>query len=84
MLTYKIAMASVALCSALLLASYLKAAEVDPADLVKPPVAQMNRSLYTKPAETAPKPVVTLPRRPVSTHEPTPVSAQMNRVLYDR
>lgn len=84
MLTYKIATASVTLCAGLLLASYLKAAEVDPAAPLKPPVAQMNRPLYTKPAETAPKPVVTLPRRPVSTYAPTPVSAQMNRVLYDR
>ncbi|MGL4279705.1 MAG: hypothetical protein ACRCS0_05010 [Albidovulum sp.] len=84
MLTYKIATASVTLCSGLLLASYLKAAEVEPAAALEPPVAQMNRALYIKPAEVAPKPVMTLPRRPITRHEPAPVSAQMNRVLYGR
>ena len=84
MLTYKIATASVALCSTLLFASFIKAAELDPQVTTKPPVAQMNRTHYVKPAEAEPKLVMTFPRRPVRKPEPAPVSAQMNRVLYDR
>lgn len=48
MLSYKVAAASAALCSWLLLASYLKAAEVDPAALMKAPAAQMNRVSYDR------------------------------------
>lgn len=84
MLTYKIATASVALCSALLLASFVKAAELDPQGVEKPPVAQMNRTSYVKPANEEPKLVMTFPRRPVRKPEPASVSAQMNRVHYDR
>lgn len=107
MRAYRIAVASVAMCSGLLMTSYLKAAEVD----AQAPVAQMNRASYAAvaaapsvfvpprrphemrqlPASVAQmnranyvKPSGKAPRRPVPRPALEPVSAQMNRDIYDR
>lgn len=77
MSAYQASAASVALCSGLLLASFIMA-EQTAGPL---PSAQMNRALYVKKA--APEPVVGMPRRPVRVPVVFPVpAAQMNRSLY--
>ncbi len=74
---YRASAASVALCSGLLLASFIMAEQT--ADPV--PSAQMNRTQYIKKA--APEPAVGMPRRPVRVPVALPVpAAQMNRALY--
>lgn len=78
MRAYQIAAASVAMCSGLLFASYLKAAEVDPVA----PVAQMNRAGYAAMAGGDALPVFVPPRRPHDLREAPAAVAQMNRGLH--
>jgi hypothetical protein len=74
----QIATAAVALCSGLLLASFIMAEQAD-APL---PSAQMNRGNYKK---ASPAPVVQMRHRPVTKRVALPVvSAQMNRSLYGK
>jgi len=76
MRAYHIAAASVAMCSGLIFASYLKAAEINAGGQI----AQMNRAGYLTVAETDPAPLYVPPRRP---HQERPaVVAQMNRAQY--
>jgi hypothetical protein len=78
MSVFQIAAAAVALCSGLLLASFIMAGQTD-APL---PSAQMNRGDYKK-AGTAP--VGQMRHRPVRKPVALPVvSAQMNRSLYGK
>lgn len=80
MRTYQIAAASAAMCTSLLLVSYLKAAEVEPGVQT----AQMNRSSYGDIAVREAAPVVVPPRHPQDRRQSVAAVAQMNRALYAR
>jgi hypothetical protein len=74
---FQVSAAAVALCTGLLLASFIMAAQADEPT----PSAQMNRALYLK--KSAPAPVAQMQRRPARKPATLPVaSAQMNRSLY--
>jgi len=77
MSVFQIAAAAVALCSGLLIASYIMASQTDePA-----PTAQMNRALYLKKVE--PAPVAQTRQRPLHRPAVPPAAgAQSNRSLY--
>ena len=73
MSAYKIASMSIALCSGLLLASFLMAAE----STTPAPHAQMNRASYDSPG----RPVAVTRMKRTGDRKIAPV-AQMNRALY--
>ncbi len=78
MSVFRVAAAAVALCSGLLLASFIMAeqsAEVRAH-------AQMNRGLYVKKSE--PAKTAGFERRPVRKPVSVQIHAQMNRANYDR
>lgn len=73
MSAYKIASLSIALCSGLLLASFLMAAE----STTPAPYAQMNRASYD-----SPRPPVAIAQMNRAAYRKIAPSAQMNRALY--
>ena len=75
MSAYKIASMSIALCSGLLLASFLMAAESS----APAPYAQMNRASY----DSSGRPVAVTRVKPAADRKIAPV-AQMNRAFYHK